>query len=158
VPAVRGHPARRFTARCRELFGDVMNQPTRILIVADRAEQPGATQQAIAREDFEIVEAPNFNEAYDRLLDSIFELIVIETTEPARASIEFIKRVRATPQLAGILILILAEWGTGAPTLALSAGADAYEPNGPNEGKPISPIRLVTSIERLLGRQVAAAN
>jgi DNA-binding response OmpR family regulator len=135
-----------------------MNQPTRILIVADRADQPGAARQALAREDFEIVEAPNFTEAYDRLLDSIFELIVIETTKPVRASIEFIRRVRAAPQLAGILIMILAEWGTGAPTLALSAGADAYEPNAPLEGKPISPIRLVTSIERLLSRQVAAAN
>lgn len=135
-----------------------MNQPTRILIVADSGDQMAATQLALAREDFEIVAARNFTEAYDRLLESIFELIVIETTEPARASIEFIRRVRAAPQLAGILILILAQWGTGAPTMALSAGADAYEPNGPNEGKPISPSRLVTSIERLLSRQVAAAN
>jgi DNA-binding response OmpR family regulator len=132
-----------------------MNQPTRILLVADRADAIGATQQALARQGFEIAVARNFHEAYDRLLDSIFELIVIETTEPVRASIEFIRRVRAAPQLTGILILIVAEWGTGAPTLALSAGADAYEPN---EGRPIDPIRLVTSIERLLSRQVAAAN
>lgn len=97
----------------------------------------------------------DFTEAYDQLLDSIFELIVIENTEPARASIEFIRRVRAAPQLAGILILVVAEWGTGAPTLALSAGADSYEPN---KGKPISPNRLITSIERLLSREVAAAN
>ncbi len=88
-------------------------------------------------------------------LNSKFDLIVIESTQPARDSIEFIKRVRATPQLAGILILIMAEWGTGEPTLALSAGADAYEPT---ETKPIDPNRLVTSIERLLHRQVAAAN
>jgi len=151
LPAVRGHLAR-FSYR------NAMHQPTRILLVADRADQTGATEPALAREDFEVVAATDFTEAYDRLLDSIFELIVIETTEPARATIEFIKRVRAAPQLAGILILVLAEWGTGAPTLALSAGADAYEPIGPNEGKPISSIRLVTSIERLLSRQVAAAN
>ncbi len=149
MPAVRGHLAR-FSYR------SAMHQPTRILLVADRADQTGATEQAL--KDFEIVAAPDFTEGYDRLLDSIFELIVIETTEPARATIEFIKRVRAAPQLADILILVLAEWGTGAPTLALSAGADAYEPIGPNEGKPISSIRLVTSIERLLSRQVAAAN
>lgn len=135
-----------------------MNQPTRILVVADRADQTSATQQALARERFEIVAARDFTEAYDQLLDSIFELVVIENTEPARATIEFIRRVRAAPQLAGILILILAEWGTGAPTLALSAGADAYEPNAPTEGKPISPSRLVTSIERLLCREVAAAS
>ncbi len=111
--------------------------------------------QALARPDFETVDAPNFTEAYTRLLDSIFDLIVIESTDPPSGSIEFIKRVRATQQLAGILILILAEWGTGEPILALSAGADAYEPN---ETKPVDPNRLVTSIERLLHRQVAAAN
>jgi DNA-binding response OmpR family regulator len=132
-----------------------MTQATRILIVADRDDQLGATHQALARPDFETVDAPSFAEAYTRLLNSKFELIVIESTQPARHSIEFIKRVRATPQLTGILILIMAEWGTGAPTLALSAGADAYEPK---EAKPIDPNRLVTSIERLLHRQVAAAN
>lgn len=158
MPAVRGHPARRFTARDRELFRDAMNQRTRILLVADSADQTCATQQALTREDFEIVAARDFTEAYDQLLDSIFELIVIETGGPASATIEFIRRVRAAPQLAGILILVVAEWGTGAPTLALSAGADAYEPNAPNEGKPISPSRLITSIERLLSREVAAAN
>jgi DNA-binding response OmpR family regulator len=157
VPAVRGHLARFLAARCRG-YRDAMYQPTRILLVADRPEQTDATQQALAQEHFEIVAAPNFSEAYDRLLDSIFDLIVIETGEPARTSIEFIRRVRAAPQLAGILILVVAEWGTGAPTLALSAGADAYEPTGPNEGKPISSIRLITSIERLLSREVAAAN
>jgi DNA-binding response OmpR family regulator len=131
-----------------------MTQATRILIVTDD-DQQDATPQALARPDFETDAAPNFTEAYIRLLNSKFELIVIESIQPAHDSIEFIKRVRATPQLAGILILIMAEWGTGEPTLALAAGADAYEPS---EAKPIDPNRLVTSIERLLHRQIAAAN
>jgi len=150
LPAVRGHPARIFPG-----FRNEMTQATRILIVTDRDDQQGATHQALARSDFETVADPNFAEAYTRLLKSKFDLIVIESTQPARDSIEFIKRVRATQQLAGILILIMAEWGTGEPTLALSAGADAYEPT---ETKPIDQNRLVTSIERLLHRQVAAAN
>lgn|SRR6266481_9130791 len=132
-----------------------MTQITRILLVTGRAGQEGPTHQALASPDFETVAASDFTEAYARLLDSIFDLIVIESTEPPASSIEFIRRVRATQQLAGILILILAEWGTGEPTLALSAGADAYEPN---ETKQTNPHRLVTSIERLLHRQVAAAN
>ena len=49
---------------------------------------------------------------------------------------------------------IMAEWGTGEPTLALSAGADAYEPVGARIGSS----RLITAIERLLSRQAAAAN
>jgi DNA-binding response OmpR family regulator len=132
-----------------------MTQVTRILLVTGRADQESPTHQALARPDFETVAASDFTEAYAQLLDSIFDLIVIESTERSASSIEFIRRVRATQQLAGILILMLAEWGTGEPTLALSAGADAYEPN---ETKPINSNRLVTSIERLLHRQVAAAN
>jgi DNA-binding response OmpR family regulator len=132
-----------------------MTQVTRILLVTDRADQERPTRQALARTDFETVVASDFTEAYARLLDSIFDLIVIESTGPPSRSVEFIRRVRATQQLAGILILILAEWGTGEPTLALSAGADAYEPNGT---KPINSHRLVASMERLLRRQVAVAN
>src|SRR5438034_694442 len=79
------HPARFLAAR-RRGYRDAMNQPTRILLVADSADQTCATQQALTREDFEIVAARDFPEAYDRLLDSIFELIVIENTEPAGAT------------------------------------------------------------------------
>jgi len=132
-----------------------MTQVTRILLVTGRADQESPARQALARTDFETVAAADFTQAYGRLLESIFDVIVIESGEPLSSSVEFIKRVRATQQLAGILILLLAEWGTGEPTLALSAGADAYEPS---ETKAINPNRLVTSIERLLHRQVAVAN
>ena len=155
MPAVRGHPARVLAARNCERCRNEMTHANRILIVAGRDEQQGPSHQALEHQEFEIVDAPDFTEAYTSLLDSDFDLIVIESARPALAGIEFIKRVRATPQLTGTLILVLAEWGTGEPTLALSAGADAYEPN---EGKPIDPGRLITSIERLLGRQMATAN
>ncbi|MDX6404854.1 MAG: hypothetical protein QOH70_2309 [Blastocatellia bacterium] len=132
-----------------------MTQTTRILIVTARDDQRTPTRQALALQDFEIVDAPEYAEAYTRLLNSQFDLIVIESDGVARDSIEFIKRVRATPQLAGILILIMAEWGTGEPTLALTAGADAFEPI---DAQPFDPSRLISSIERLLGHQEAAAN
>jgi DNA-binding response OmpR family regulator len=132
-----------------------MTQTTRILIVTARDDQRTPTRQALALQDFEIVDAPEYAEAYTRLLNSQFDLIVIESDGVARDSIEFIKRVRATPQLAGILILIMAEWGTGEPTLALAAGADAFEPI---DARPFDPSRLISCIERLLGHQEAAAN
>ena len=61
--------------------------------------------------------------------------------------IKLIKRVRATPTLKSSLILVVAEWGIGAATLALSQGADAYEP------QPLGGTRLLDSVERLLSRQ-----
>jgi DNA-binding response OmpR family regulator len=132
-----------------------MTRPTRILIAAADDDERAAMRQALERRDFEIVDAADFTRAYALLLESQFDLVVIDTAGPPQDGFEFIKRVRATARLTGILILVIAEWGTGEPTLALSAGADAYEPKGP---KAIDPDRLHTSIERLLSRQVAAAN
>lgn len=132
-----------------------MTRPTRILIAAPDDDERGAMRQALERH-FEIVDAADFTEGYALLLESPFDLVVIRSAGPPQAGVEFIKRVRANGRLTGILILAIAEWGTGEPTLALSAGADAFEAaNGPN---PVDVDRLHTSIERLLSQQAAAAN
>src|SRR5882724_6236933 len=127
-----------------------MSQSQRILIVSDRANFP---RTALEQRGFEVTIAPDCETAFEKLLRAPFDLAVVALA-PAQDGTEFIMRVRATAQLTGILILIMAEWGTGEPTLALSAGADAYEPS---EAWPIDLTRLITSIERLLSRQIAAA-
>jgi DNA-binding response OmpR family regulator len=127
-----------------------MSESQRILIVSNNADFPRAE---LERQHLELKIASDCATAFDVLMGAPFDLLVVDFAR-ARDGIEFIKRVRNTPQLTGILILIMADWGTGEPSLALSAGADAFEPN---EGKTIDPRRLITSIERLLSRQVAAA-
>src|SRR6266850_3741732 len=124
-----------------------MTKSHRILIVSGSSEFPRAE---LEESGFAVTIAKNCDTAFEELLGTPFDLVVIDFS-PARFGIEFIKRVRATPQLTGILVLIMAEWGTGEATLALSAGADAYEPVA---AKPIESSRLITSIERLLGPQV----
>ena len=128
-----------------------MPESQRILIVSNSAAFPRAE---LEQRRFEVTTANDCDTAFEKLLGASFDLVVVDFAS-ADEGIEFIKRVRATPRLTGILILIVAEWGTGEPALALSAGADAYEPN---EAKPIDSSRLTISIERLLGRQAAAAN
>jgi DNA-binding response OmpR family regulator len=130
-----------------------MEQSQRILIVSDSAHFNFA-RAALEQRGFAVKIAKDPDAALETLLGNPFDVVVADSGR-SEDSIEFIKRVRATPQLAGILILVVAEWGTGEPTLALSAGADAYEPS---HGRPIDPNRLITSIERLLVRQVSAAN
>ena len=130
-----------------------MTKSQRILIVSESAHLSFA-RAALEQRGFAVTIAKDRDTAFETLLQNPFDVVVTDSGR-AENSIEFIKRVRATPQLTGILILIIAEWGTGEATLALSAGADAYEPN---HGKPIDPSRLITSIERLLNPQAAAAN
>lgn len=127
-----------------------MTGPMRILIVAGDDDKRNCVRQALERHGFDVDAVNGYTRAGAMLLDSKFDLIVAET-EPAPDRIEFIKRIRTAPRLTGILILVIAEWGRGGATLALSQGADGYEP------KPFDENRVITSIERLLRRQAAAA-
>ncbi|HMG75044.1 MAG TPA: hypothetical protein VK582_16195 [Pyrinomonadaceae bacterium] len=126
-----------------------MSESQRILIVSDNAGFPRA---ALEQRGFAVTMGNDCDLAFEKLPG--VDLLVVDFAS-AHEGIELIKRVRATPQLTGILILVVAEWGTGKPALAFSAGADAYEPS---EAASIDPSRLIISIERLLSRQAAAAN
>ena len=105
---------------------------------------------ALAARGFVVTAAPDYESAYRQLLEARFALVVIDLVEAA-AGVEFIKRVRAATNLTQPLLLVIAEWGTGGATLALSQSADAYEP------KPVDAARLFDSVERLLGTKALSA-
>ena len=105
---------------------------------------------ALAARGFAVTVAPDYESAYRQLLEARFDLVVIDLVEAA-AGVDFIKRVRATTNLTQPLLLVIAEWGTGGATLALSQSADAYEP------KPVDAARLFDSVERLLGTKALSA-
>jgi DNA-binding response OmpR family regulator len=121
----------------------------RILFVTDDA-QSEALRGALAARGFDVTAAPDYERAYRQLLEARFALVVIDLVEVVEG-VEFIKRVQGTTNLTQPLLLVIAEWGTGGATLALSQSADAYEP------KPIDAARLVDSVERLLGTKALSA-
>jgi DNA-binding NtrC family response regulator len=121
----------------------------RILIVTDGA-QSEVMRGALAARGFAVTAAPDYESAYRQLIDGRFALVIIDLVEVA-AGVEFIKRVQGTANLTQPLLLVIAEWGTGGATLALSQSADAFEP------KPVDAARLVDSIERLLGTKALTA-
>jgi DNA-binding response OmpR family regulator len=81
--------------------------------------------------------------ACERLRSSPPDLLVIDVLDP-REGIELLKSVRSAPELKATLVLVIAAWGTGQPTLAFSNGADAFEP------KPIDAPRLIAAVKKLL--------
>jgi DNA-binding response OmpR family regulator len=119
------------------------------LIVADEA-QSELLRGPLEQRRYEVESQSDFGNAYQRLTVSEFDLVVIDLAD-APAGIEFVKQVRAMTNLTRTLLLVLVEWGTGGATLALSQGADAYEP------KPLKTSRLLASVERLLGGRIALA-
>jgi two-component system response regulator TctD len=126
-----------------------MTQSPRILIVSHDV-QYDFMRAAVEARGFEVTVAHDHESAHHRLLESRFDLVVIDIAERSR-DIEFIQRLRVTPKLSKIFVLALGEWGTGQPTLALSQGADAYEP------KPVNTERFIASVERMLRRRLAVA-
>ena len=105
---------------------------------------------ALEERRFAVKTAADYESAYRQWLDARSDVVVMDLVEVAEG-IEFIKRLRATTNLAQPLLLVVAEWGTGGSTLALAHGADAYEP------APIDAARLVDTVERLLGTKALPA-
>jgi DNA-binding response OmpR family regulator len=126
-----------------------MTRSQRILIVTGDV-QSEAMHGALAARGFAVTAAPDYESAYRQLLESRFALVVIDLVEVVEG-VEFIKRVQATMNSTQPLLMVIAEWGTGGATLALSQSADACEP------KPVDAARLVDSVERLLGTKALSA-
>ena len=131
-----------------------MFRSQRILIVSD--EVPSRViRGALEERGFSVTNAGDRRTAYDSLLESPFDVVVVDLAQPDYGA-EFVERVRATPKLSKTFLLTVAEWGTGQPTLALSQVADAYEPI------PIDATSLDSAVERLQyqekAKTAAAAN
>src|SRR6266704_4576373 len=85
----------------------------------------------------------DFKTAFHDLLNTPFDMVIINLAEGTEG-INLIKRIRATPQLSDLPILVTAEWETGYGSLALSLGATSYEPT------PCDATNLVAAMKRLL--------
>ena len=131
-----------------------MHCSQQILLVSDDAHSI-STRAALEQRGFGVTVVSDSETAYGQLLDSPFDLVIVDVAR-ATTGIEFVKRLRATPKVSKTFVLTIADWGTGQATLALTEGADAYEP------KPVKPERLISVVERLLrprvANRVAAAN
>jgi DNA-binding response OmpR family regulator len=123
-----------------------MTQSQRILVLSDGGPST-VVRGALEERGFNVTAAEDRDSAYRQLLESPFDLIVVDLTK-AEEGAEFVGRVRETAILRHTFVLTLAAWGTGQPTLALANGADAFE------AKPVDATRLVLAVERLLRKQM----
>lgn len=119
----------------------------RILIVSDD-EQSQPLQQALEAKGFSVAATREADDGYRQLIGSQFDLVILDLAR-AITGVGLIKRIRSNSDLSRLLVLTIAEWGTGQPTLALSQGADAFEP------KPVEATELVAAVEKLLRPRMA---
>ena len=124
------------------------NPRQRILIVSNARVRVSLRRQLNAR-GFAVTFERTSSEAFDQLFRSSFDVVVMDLVSTADAG-EFIKRIRKIVTFKAIPIVVVGEWGTGQLSLALSAGADAFEP-------ALDAARLIEAIARLPKRRAAAA-
>ena len=114
----------------------------RIMIISD--DEPNASlQRALDGHGFTVTVAKEANDGYEQLCQSHFDLVIVNLNRPI-TGVSLIKRIRSNPALRRLMVLTIAEWGTGQPTMALAQGADGFEP------APLDAGRLVTAVEKLL--------
>ena len=113
----------------------------RILIVSD--DQRNASMRESLAQDGFTVTAADVENGFRQLLESRFDLVVVNLSD-ATKGLGFIKQIRANSELRDLLILTVAEWGTGQGTMALTEGVDGFEP------APVDSRRLVTAVASLL--------
>ena len=123
-----------------------MSQSQRILIVSEALDD--SFRQVLEKNRFEVSWEGDPERAGSQLSNQECALLIIDLADPDVA-VALLRRVRALPNARELLVLILAQWGTGQPTLALSQGADAFEP------KPVAASGLLVAVEKLLRPRLA---
>ena len=119
----------------------------KILIISDDAGRE-FLRPALIGHGLSVTVAEDADAGYGLLADGQFDLVVANLSDAA-TGVALIQRIRANAKLSQLLILTVAEWGTGQATVALAEGSDGFEP------KPIDANRLAEAVEKLLRPSMA---
>lgn len=118
----------------------------KIVVIEDDEVARELMRMALARRGYEVGTAEDGVRGYEEILKLLPDLIITDISMPAADGVHLVRRVRDTPEVASIPILITTGFGTGNATFALGQGADAYEP------KPINPESFLATVARLLAQ------
>lgn len=117
---------------------------SKILVIEDDDVSRELMRIALEACGHEVTAVDNGVSGYDTALFLNPDLIVTDIRMPGADGVHVVRRVRDTPSLQNVPILIATAYGTGTATFSLQAGANAYEP------KPLNPQNFLATVERLL--------
>lgn len=126
-----------------------MTEPKTILVAEDDETTRQLMCMTLERKGFAVLTAEDGIQAYDLALLQRPDLIITDVDMPGADGAHFVRRVRDTETIARTPIIVTTGFGTGSATFTLSTGADAYEP------KPVNPVSLLETVQRLLAEDRA---
>ena len=121
---------------------------TQNILFVGGASLDGSVRQRLEQNGFAVSAVKESAPAIQVLTDSFIDLVIVHLDERGKGT-DLIRQVREVVGTKATGVLAVAEWGTGLPTIALAAGADAYEP------APIDPERLIDAVQRVLHKRAA---
>lgn len=99
---------------------------------------------------YEVVEASNGQEAFDRMTESLPSVIICDVIMPVMDGVEFVRQVKLKESMRHIPVILLSSKSSVENQIeGLETGADAYI------GKPFHPQHLEAVVESLLRRNQA---
>ena len=118
-----------------------------ILIVEDEKPIREMVAFALGRAGYELVEAGDIVEAYERIADKLPDLVLLDWMLPGASGIEFARRLKRDELTRDVPIVMLTARGEEEDKVSgLEAGADDYVT------KPFSPRELLARIKAVLRR------
>jgi DNA-binding response OmpR family regulator len=121
---------------------------TQSILFVGGANLDGLVRQRLEQNGFAVSAVTESAPAIEVLTDSLIDLVIVHLDERENGT-DLIRQVREALGTKATGVLAVAEWGTGLPTVALAAGADAYEP------APVDPERLIDAVQRVLHKRAA---
>ena len=121
---------------------------TQSILFVGGANLDGLVRQRLEQNGFSVSTVTESAPAIDVLTGSFVDLVIVQLDGRGQGA-DLIRKVREVLGTKATGVLAVAEWGSGLPTVALAAGADAYEP------APIDPERLIDAVNRVLHKRAA---
>jgi CheY-like chemotaxis protein len=121
----------------------VKSEPT-ILVVEDDDVARELMRRALERRGYSVITAEDGIQGYEEAVRALPRLVITDINMPGADGVHLVRRIRDTPALAAVPILVTTGYGTGNATFSLGQGATAYEP------KPLDPESFMATVERLL--------
>ena len=127
-----------------------MSGQSKILIVDDDPVFVEATKTILESRDYEVVTAYDGDEGLQKTKEEKPDLILLDIIMPTKDGFNVCEQLKEDPQLADIPVIILTSFAQqkGQTNIPVSAGLE-LEAEGYID-KPVSPEKLLTSIENLL--------
>jgi CheY-like chemotaxis protein len=115
-----------------------------VLVVEDDDDTRELMRMVLERRGYVAITAEDGIRGYEQAISALPDLIITDISMPGADGVHLVRRVRDTPSIANVPILVTTGYGTGSATFALAQGATAYEP------KPLDAESFLATVKRLL--------